>query len=241
MKEVVTPYKTNASKKAQVAAMFNAIAHRYDFLNGLLSFGIHVYWRKRAIAALKIAKPQLILDIATGTGDFAIEALRLHPQKVTGVDISAGMLDLGKAKIKKRGLEDRIELQLGDSEQLPFGDNSFDAVTVAFGVRNFENLDKGLQSILRVLKPGGQLVVLEFSQPTNGLVKFFYRFYSNVFMPAIGRFFSKDAAAYTYLPESVNQFPHGAEFLSILKENGFVKTSCKGLTFKIATVYVAYK
>ena len=167
--------------------------------------------------------------------------MRLHPQKVTGVDISAGMLDLGKAKIKKRGLEDRIELQLGDSEQLPFGDNSFDAVTVAFGVRNFENLDKGLQSILRVLKPGGQLVVLEFSQPTNGLVKFFYRFYSNVFMPAIGRFFSKDAAAYTYLPESVNQFPHGAEFLSILKENGFVKTSCKGLTFKIATVYVAYK
>ena len=241
MKEIVTPYNTAESKKKQVANMFDAIAHKYDFLNGLLSFGIHIYWRKRTIACLKAAHPKLILDIATGTGDLAIEALKLKPTQIIGVDISAGMLELGKAKIKKRGLDKKITLQLADSEQLPFEDNTFDAVTVSFGVRNFENLDKGLQSIHRVLKPGGQLVVLEFSQPTNPIVKAFYRFYSNTFMPTVGKFFSKDAAAYTYLPESVCHFPFGKAFTDILTANGFQSAQFKGLTFNIATIYVAKK
>jgi len=224
-----------------MAAMFNTVAPRYDFLNSLLSFGIHRSWRRKAIDLLKDQRPQQILDVATGTADFAIEALRLNPLKVTGVDISEGMLLLGKAKIKKRLLENKIELLQADSENLPFLENSFDAATVAFGVRNFEQLDKGVSAIYRVLKPGGRLVVLEFSNPKNLFIKFIYSFYFSKVTPFIGRIFSADAKAYQYLPESVSAFPDGPEFLEVLKRNGFVSTSFYSLTFNVANIYVGKK
>jgi len=241
MSVVVTPYKNEHTKKEQVATMFNNIAPKYDFLNSLLSFGTHVLWRKKAIRLLKKQKPKLILDIATGTGDFAIEALKLNPDKVTGVDISEGMLALGKEKIIKRGLQKKIELIKGDSENLPFDANSFDAATVAFGVRNFEDLEKGLKNIYSVLKPGGTLVVLEFSKPTNFFIKRLYNFYFTRITPFVGRVFSKDSAAYSYLPESVNAFPDGEKFIEIMKNNGFSDTAFYSLTFNIANIYTGKK
>ena len=237
----VTPYKNSLSKKEQVATMFNNIAHRYDFLNSLLSLGIHVFWRKKAIRLLKKDAPKSILDIATGTADFAIEALSLHPTRVVGVDISKGMLDLGQRKLERRGLADKIVLQLADSESLPFESNSFDAVTVGFGVRNFEHLEIGLKDILRVLKPGGTLVVLEFSKPSVPLIKWLYDFYFRRITPFIGKLFSKDASAYTYLPESVAAFPDGEHFTQILTQVGFRLPSIYRLTFSIASIYVAKK
>ncbi len=237
----VTPYKTEAGKKEQVAEMFNNISPSYDFLNHFLSLGIDVLWRKKAIAFLKDAKPKTILDIATGTGDLAIEALSLNPDKITGVDISEGMLAVGKQKIKKKKLEDKIELQLGDSEKLLFADNNFDAVTVAFGVRNFENLEKGLTDIYRVLKPGGTFVVLEFSKPVTFPVKQLYNFYFNSILPFFGKVISKDNSAYTYLPESVKSFPDGENFTRLLIKTGFSATKMKPLTFGIATIYVGKK
>lgn len=242
MINTVTPYKNQTtSKKEQVAAMFDNIAPKYDFLNQLLSLGIHKGWRKKAIGLLQAQKPKLILDIATGTADFAIEAMKLNPVKVIGVDISEGMLKLGRDKINKLGLQDKIELKLGDSESLPFPDNNFDAITVGFGVRNFENLEKGIADIHRVLNPNGMLVILEFSKPVHFPVKQVYNFYFKYVTPFVGKLFSKDSSAYTYLPESVNAFPAGDAFLKILGKAGFKETKAISLTFGIASIYIAKK
>lgn len=221
--------------------MFDNISHRYDFLNHFLSLGIDIRWRKKAIRLLKEDRPKTILDIATGTGDFAIEALALKPEKVIGVDISSGMLEVGRQKIKKKGLEEQIELQMGDSEKLLFDDNNFDAVIVSFGVRNFENLEKGLADMYRVLKPGGKTIIVEFSRPTAFPMKQLYNFYFKYILPIIGKVVSKDQAAYTYLPESVEAFPDGQRFLNILDSVGFKKTECKPLTFGISSIYVGQK
>lgn len=242
MAEVVKPYPgQEGSKKQQVATMFNNISARYDLLNRVLSLGIDIIWRKKAIQLLKADQPKQILDLATGTADFAIEALSLNPDKIVGVDISAGMLDMGRIKLKNKGLEDKIELVLGDSERLPFSNNSFDAATVAFGVRNFENLDKGLGDIHRVLRPGAKLVVLEFSRPAKFPVKQFYNFYFRFILPVIGRVVSKDQTAYTYLPESVQAFPEGLAFLNHMQTAGFEKLKEKRLTFGICSIYVGEK
>ncbi len=242
MRETVTPYKDDQStKKEQVALMFNNIASHYDFLNHFLSLGIDILWRKKAIRLLKSAQPKHILDIATGTGDFALEALSLNPDKIIGVDVSEGMLALGKEKIKKRKLENKIEFIFGDSENLPFESNTFDAITVAFGVRNFENLEKGLSDMYRVLKPGGTVVVLEFSKPKQFPVKQLYNFYFKNILPLMGKLISKDNSAYTYLPESVNAFPDGDSFLSILKNTGFKDTRWISLTLGVASIYIGKK
>ncbi|MEM9671776.1 MAG: bifunctional demethylmenaquinone methyltransferase/2-methoxy-6-polyprenyl-1,4-benzoquinol methylase UbiE [Bacteroidota bacterium] len=238
----VVPYKNqSSSKKEQVAQMFNNISRRYDLLNHLLSLGIDIFWRKQAIKLLKPYKPKQILDVATGTADFAIEALALNPDKVIGVDISDGMLDQGREKLTRRNLDDRIELRLGDSERLQFEDNNFDAVIVAFGVRNFENLQDGLEDMFRVLKPGGRLVVLEFSKPTGFPMKQLYNFYFKNILPLIGKVISKDQSAYTYLPESVQEFPDGQAFLQVLQRAGYTETRCKALTFGISSIYIGKK
>ncbi len=238
----VVPYKDKqGSKKEQVANMFDNISGKYDFLNHFLSMGIDIAWRKKAIKQLKKDQPKQILDIATGTGDFAIEALALNPDKVTGVDISEGMLSVGREKMKKRNLTDKIELLSGDSEQLQFEDNKFDAVIVSFGVRNFENLEKGLSDMYRVLKPGGKTVILEFSRPKMFPFKQLYSFYFKWILPKIGNTISKDQAAYTYLPESVRAFPDGQSFLQILEKVGFKETKCKSLTLGISSIYVGTK
>ena len=238
----VLPYKKEQSaKKEQVARMFDNISRRYDFLNHFLSLGIDKGWRRKAIAILKPLHPQQMLDVATGTGDFAIEAMRLSPAKVTGLDISEGMLEIGRQKLLKKGLAEKIELLKGDSENLPFLENKFDAVTVAFGVRNFENLEKGLEEILRVMKPGAMLVVLEFSKPRRFPLKQLYNFYFKFILPRIGSIVSKDDSAYTYLPESVEAFPDGSRFENILTKVGFKNTTCVSLTFGISSIYTARK
>ncbi|MCP2042148.1 bifunctional demethylmenaquinone methyltransferase/2-methoxy-6-polyprenyl-1,4-benzoquinol methylase UbiE [Pontibacter sp. HSC-36F09] len=238
----VVPYKDqNNDKKSQVAQMFDNIAGKYDFLNHFLSAGIDIIWRKKAVSLLKAEKPKQILDIATGTADFAIEALSLNPDKITGVDISEGMLAVGREKLKRKGLAHRIELKYGDSENLPFEDNSFDAITVAFGVRNFENLKQGLSEMQRVLKPGGTAVVLEFSNPQSFPMKQLYQFYFKNILPMVGKFVSKDRAAYTYLPESVQAFPDGKKFLNIFEEVGFKQTKWHSLTFGISSIYTGKK
>ncbi|MBL6447243.1 bifunctional demethylmenaquinone methyltransferase/2-methoxy-6-polyprenyl-1,4-benzoquinol methylase UbiE [Fulvivirga sp. 29W222] len=238
----VVPYKEQQSgKKEQVAEMFNSISKKYDFLNHFLSLGIDIIWRKKAISLLKKDRPKLILDIATGTGDFAIESLKLNPDKVIGVDISEGMLNMGREKLKKRQLDNKIELQLGDSEKLLFDDNKFDAAIVSFGVRNFEDLEKGLADMYRVLKPGGKTVILEFSRPSKFPFKNIYNFYFKAILPKIGRLVSKDKAAYTYLPESVQAFPDGERFLEILEKVGFKNTQCKALTFGVSSIYTGVK
>lgn len=238
----VIPYKEQTSgKKEQVATMFNNISKKYDFLNHFLSLGIDILWRKKAIKLLKELQPKIILDIATGTGDFAIEALSLNPTKIIGIDISEGMLAVGKEKIKSKGLDNVIELQLGDSENLSFDDNYFDAYTVGFGVRNFEHLEKGLAEMLRVLKPNGRAVILEFSKPKAFPVKQLYNFYFNHILPTIGNLISKDNAAYTYLPESVNAFPEGDEFVNILNKVGYKNVQAIPLMFGISSIYTATK
>lgn len=238
----VVPYKDQkGGKKQQVASMFDNISKKYDLLNHLLSLGIDIIWRKKAIRLLKNDKPNLILDIATGTGDFAIEALALKPDKVIGVDISEGMLNEGRKKMKQKKLDHLIELQLGDSEKLLFEENKFDAVIVSFGVRNFENLEKGLTDMHRVLKPGGKTVILEFSKPKKFPMKQAYSFYFRYILPQIGKIISKDQSAYTYLPESVKAFPDGRDFLDILEKVGFKKTQCKTLTFGISSIYTGIK
>lgn len=238
----VLPYKTEESgKKEQIAKMFNNISYRYDFLNHFLSLGIDRLWRKTAIRMLSTAKPRHILDVATGTGDFAIQALRLDPVKVTGIDISEGMLAIGRKKLEKLKLTPKIELLTGDSENLHFGEGTFDAVTVGFGVRNFENLEKGLSEIRRVLRPDGMLVVLEFSKPAKFPMRQLYNFYFKNILPGLGRLISKDSAAYTYLPESVEAFPDGTDFENILRKVGFKETACRPLTFGISSIYTARK
>jgi len=236
--KVVVPYKEDqTAKKAQVARMFDNISGRYDFLNHFLSLGIDRLWRKKAIRLLRDLKPMTMLDVATGTGDFAIEALRLQPQKIVGVDISEGMLEVGRKKLKQRKLDSVIELQLGDSENLPFQDNFFDAVIVAFGVRNFENLERGLGEMLRVVKPGGKVVILEFSRPSKFPMKQLYNVYFTTILPLIGRWISRDQAAYRYLPESVQAFPDGKDLLNVLSKTGYKNPQCDPLTFGISSLY----
>lgn len=240
--QAITPYhETKTSKKVQVRNMFDNIAHRYDFLNNFLSLGIDKLWRKKAIRLLGKENPKAILDVATGTGAFAIEALSLHPDSVKGIDISEKMLALGREKIHKIQAENSIELLQGDSEKINFSDNMFDAVTVGFGVRNFENLEKGLSEIHRVLKQNGTLVVLEFSSPQLFPIKQIYNFYFNMILPFVGRIVSKDKRAYHYLPESVKAFPSGEDFIKKLTETGFTNTNYISLTFGIATIYIAKK
>jgi len=243
MSKTVVPYQTDrGGKKEQVADMFNNISKTYDFLNHFLSLGIDIIWRKKAINELKKDKPGLILDVATGTGDFAFEALSiLKPEKIIGVDISQGMLDIAQQKINKRGLGSKFEVKLGDSEKLLFEANTFDAVTVAYGVRNFENLEAGLADIQRVLKLGGKAVVLEFSKPKVFPVKQLYNIYFNYITPAVGRLFSKDARAYTYLPESVAAFPDGKAFTGLMDKVGFKNTKCRPLAFGICSIYTGIK
>ena len=221
--------------------MFNNISKRYDLLNHTLSLGIDILWRKKAVRLLKPYQPKMILDIATGTGDFAIEAMSLQPDEVIGVDISEGMLDVGKQKIARKGLSETIKMKLGDSENLQFEDNKFDAITVAFGVRNYENLEKGLSEMYRVTKPGGHVMIIEFSKPRRFPVKQLYNFYFKSILPKIGRFVSKDDAAYQYLPDSVAAFPDGDAFLNILQKVGYKDTKWIPLTIGISSIYWARK
>lgn len=222
--------------------MFDQIAFRYDFLNRFLSGGIDLYWRRRAIAELKGLKPQTVLDVATGTADVAIMTYKyLQPSKIIGIDISEGMLNLGRQKVAKLLLNNTIELYQGDSEAINFPDSTFDAITVAFGVRNFENLEKGLAEMLRVLKPGGKLVVLEFSKPRKSWFKGLYGFYMKFIAPQAGRWLSKNKDAYNYLNESVKAFPEGETFLHILAQVGFTETTLKRLSLGICTIYCGRK
>jgi demethylmenaquinone methyltransferase / 2-methoxy-6-polyprenyl-1,4-benzoquinol methylase len=241
LKEVKPYQDVEGSKKDQVARMFDSIAYRYDFLNHFLSLGIDRHWRRKAISILKNRDIRTLLDVASGTGDFAIEAAHIPGITIEAIDISQKMIEAGTEKIRKAGLENRIHLKYGDSEAIQFDDNIFDAVTVAFGVRNFENLNKGLSEIYRVLKPGGTAVILEFSRPTLFPVKQVYHFYFRVLLPWTGRLISKDKSAYSYLPESVFRFPSGASFTSELKQVGFIDCSFKLLTFGIVSIYTANK
>jgi demethylmenaquinone methyltransferase/2-methoxy-6-polyprenyl-1,4-benzoquinol methylase len=230
------------SKKEQVADMFDQIAFRYDFLNRFLSGGIDIQWRKKAIRELQSIQPKKILDVATGTADVALMTYKyLQPDHITGIDISNGMLEIGRQKVQKLALSDKIQLQQADSEDLPFPDNHFDAITVAFGVRNFEHLQVGLAEMLRVLRPGGKLVVLEFSKPKAVGFKSLYWFYMNLVTPGIGKLISKNKTAYQYLNDSVQAFPEGDAFLTILKETGFQATYRKTLTMGISTIYAGSK
>lgn len=239
---VVPDSESNVGKKQQVAEMFNDIAFRYDFLNRFLSVGIDIKWRKKAIKLLKDIEPQQILDVATGTADVALLTYKmLRPKKIIGIDISQGMLDFGHKKIEKAGLQNSIELQLGDSEKINFADNSFDAITVAFGVRNFENLDKGLKEMHRVLKPGGKAVILEFSKPKQTAFKSVYKLYMNIIAPGFGKMFAKNKDAYQYLNGSIQAFPEGETFLNIMNEAGFTQTHLQTLSLGICTIYCGSK
>jgi len=240
--EHIKPYKdSDKGKKEQVAQMFDNISGNYDELNRVISFGIDVKWRKKVVAIIGKNNPKQILDIATGTGGLAMMMASLNPDKIIGLDISAGMLDVGKQKIAKANLSETIDMIVGDSENMPFEDNTFDAITVSFGVRNFANLNKGLQEIKRVLKPGGTFVVLETSVPTKFPYKQGYHFHTSVVLPIIGKLFSKDKVAYSYLSESANSFPYGEKFNNILLKNGFTSAEDKPVTFGVASIYIATK
>jgi demethylmenaquinone methyltransferase/2-methoxy-6-polyprenyl-1,4-benzoquinol methylase len=237
-KKIVKPYgAADKSKKEEVATMFNNISRRYDFLNHFLSLGIDRIWRKKAVNMLRELKPQRILDLASGTGDFAIASLKLQPKEIIGMDISEGMLAVGKEKMKKKGVETIISMRLGDSENLPFEDNYFDAITVGFGVRNYENLSKGLTEMLRVVRPGGKIIILEFSKPKKFPVKHYFAFHSKYIIPFFGKYISKDDKAYAYLPESVQAFPEGMDFMKILQSIGYKNVSEKLVSGGIATIY----
>ncbi|WP_435264154.1 bifunctional demethylmenaquinone methyltransferase/2-methoxy-6-polyprenyl-1,4-benzoquinol methylase UbiE [Tenacibaculum sp. nBUS_03] len=242
MSEQVKPYKNSElGKKEQVAQMFDNISKDYDGLNRVISLGIDVSWRKKVVKLVGENNPKQILDIATGTGDLAIMMAELNSERIVGLDISEGMLNVGKQKIKKVNLSKKIKMVVGDSENIPFDDNTFDAITVSFGVRNFENLDKGLKEILRVLKPGGKFVVLETSNPTKFPFKQGYKFYTNFILPIIGKLFSKDKVAYSYLSKSANSFPFGEAFNNILRKNGFKNAKNLPVTFGVASIYTALK
>ena len=242
MSEKVKPYKdSQLGKKEQVREMFDNISKDYDGLNRVISFGIDVKWRKRVVKFLQQKNPKSILDIATGTGDLAIALTKTGADRIVGLDLSPQMLDVGKSKVMDKKLQETVEMIVGDSENLPFDEESFDAITVAFGVRNFENLEKGLQEIFRVLKKGGHLVILETSVPTKSPFKQGYRFYTKYILPAIGRIFSKDRSAYAYLSESASVFPHGPAFNNILDKIGFIGIENKPQTFGVASIYVATK
>lgn len=238
---IVPDKDSKLSKKAQVAGMFDRIAGKYDFLNHFLSFNIDKGWRRKAIREVMALNPVHVLDVATGTADMAIAAVHAGTPRVTGVDISEGMLAVGRTKVEKLGLTSRVVLKSGDSEALSFPDGTFDVVMCAYGVRNFEALETGLKEMRRVLRPGGKLVILEFSKPKAFPVKQFYGFYSKTLLPFFGRFFSKDKTAYEYLPESVAAFPEGNDFVAILKKCGFQNAHARPLTFGITTLYTGMK
>lgn len=238
----ITPYKDSTlGKKEQVEQMFDTISGKYDNLNRVISFGIDTKWKKKMLKMVTSKSPKSILDIATGTGDIAILMSQTNASKIVGLDISAGMLEVGRKKIEAKNLSNKIEMIQGDSENLPFENESFDAITVAYGIRNFEHLDKGLSEILRVLKPGGLLVILETSNPTKTPYKQFYKFYTKNILPLIGKLFSKDDAAYGYLSESANGFPYGEALNNILQKIGFIEVADLPQTFGVATIYSASK
>lgn len=242
MAKNVTPYKESTKgKKEQVTEMFDTISGNYDGLNRVISFGIDIKWRKKVVQIVKEQQPNSILDIATGTADLAINLVETGAKRIVGLDISAGMLEVGKYKIQKKKLDNTIKMVLGDGEKLPFDDNSFDSITVAFGVRNFENLEQGLEEIYRVLKPKGIFVVLETSVPIKTPYKQFYKFYTGSILPVIGKLFSKDNAAYGYLSESAAAFPYGENFNNILRKIGFIDVKDKPQTFGVASIYTATK
>lgn len=242
MDKKVTPYKgSNLNKKEQVAQMFDNISSNYDGLNRVISFGIDIKWRKKVVALVRNKNPKNILDIATGTGDLAINLAETNADEIIGLDISDGMLEVGRKKIATQHLSDKIKMINGDSEALPFENDTFDAITVAFGVRNFENLEKGLSEIFRVLKSGGIFVILETSVPTKFPYKQGYKFYSTTLLPVIGKLFSKDKAAYSYLSESAAVFPYGAKFNNILSKIGFIDIEDRPQTLGVATIYTASK
>jgi len=238
----VNPYKnSDLGKKEQVTKMFDTISKEYDGLNRVISFGIDIKWRKKVVDIVKQQQPKTVLDIATGTGDLAINLAETSAEKIIGLDISPGMLSVGKEKVKAKQLDNRIDMIIGDSENMPFEDNTFDAITVAFGVRNFETLDNGLKDILRVLKPGGTFVILETSVPTKFPFKQGYNAYSKYILPTIGKLFSKDKTAYKYLSESASVFPYGETLNNILRNIGFINVEDKPQTFGVATIYTASK
>ncbi len=238
----VKPYKNSElGKKEQVTKMFDTISKEYDGLNRVISFGIDIKWRKKAVQLVADTNPNIILDIATGTGDLAINLAETNAEKIIGLDISEGMLNVGKEKILNKSLQDRIEMVVGDSENLPFEDNTFDAITVGFGIRNFETLEKGLAEILRVLKPGGIFVILETSVPTKTPFKQGYNLYTKNIMPLIGKLFSKDRSAYKYLSDSASIFPYGETLNNILREIGFINVVNRPQTFGVATIYTSSK
>ncbi|MCO5258991.1 MAG: bifunctional demethylmenaquinone methyltransferase/2-methoxy-6-polyprenyl-1,4-benzoquinol methylase UbiE [Crocinitomicaceae bacterium] len=238
----VKPYGSeDKSKKQEVAEMFNNISKKYDFLNHFLSVGIDKRWRKKAVAQLKDIHPEKLLDLATGTGDFALALLKLKPKEIVGMDISDGMLDVGRQKMKLKGVDHIISMKLGDSENLPFEDNYFDGLTVGFGVRNYENLEKGLSEMLRVIRTGGKVVILEFSKPKKFPVKQYYSFHSKYIIPFFGKLFSKDNRAYTYLPDSIKAFPEGKDFENILTNVGYKNIRSILVSGGIATIYVGDK
>lgn len=238
----IKPYKnSDLGKKEQVAKMFDTISKEYDGLNRVISFGIDVKWRKKVVKFVKATQPKSVLDIATGTGDLAIQLAQTNAEKIIGLDISNGMLEVGKEKVKKNQLEDKVEMVLGDSEKIPYGNNTFDAITVAFGVRNFENLEKGLEEILRVLKPNGILVILETSIPTKTPFKQGHAIYTKRIMPLIGKLFSKDRSAYRYLSDSASAFPYGEALNNILRNIGFINVKDLPQTLGVATIYTASK
>ncbi len=242
MSTTVTPYNdASKTKKEQVEQMFDNIAHRYDFLNHLLSAGIDRSWRKNAVKHIGEIKPKQILDVATGTGDFAFESLSLNPDKIVGFDISEGMLNVGRQKAIESKTDKIVEFVKGDSEGMPFATDTFDAITVGFGVRNFEHLEVGLKEMLRVMKPNGRVAILEVSQPHNALVRFFYSIYFTYVLPTVGKLFSKDARAYSYLPESVKAFPQGQAFVDILKKVGYKNIVWTPLTLGTCAMYTAEK
>jgi demethylmenaquinone methyltransferase / 2-methoxy-6-polyprenyl-1,4-benzoquinol methylase len=242
MSKNITPYKNSSqSKKEQITHMFDTISGNYDQLNRVISFGIDVKWRKKVLKIVAESKPKIILDIATGTGDLAILLTKTKATKIIGLDISAGMLEVGKKKILEKDLSTTIEMVLADSENLPFEDCYFDAITVAFGIRNFENLEKGLAEILRVLKPNGVFVILETSVPDKTPYKQGYTFYSTKILPMIGKLFSKDTNAYGYLSESAAAFPYGETLNNILRKTGFIDVVAMPQTFGVATIYSASK
>lgn len=238
----IKPYKdSELGKKEQVAKMFDAISENYDGLNRVISLGIDVSWRKKVVQLVGENSSKQILDIATGTGDLALMMASLNPDKIVGLDISAGMLDVGRQKIAKANLTNTIEMMVGDSENMPFENDTFDAITVSFGVRNFENLNKGLTEINRVLKPNGKLVILETSNPTKFPFKQGYKIYTSLILPVIGKIFSKDKIAYSYLSESANSFPFGKAFNNILEKNRFKNVKNIPVTFGVASIYIASK
>lgn len=242
MSKEVKPYGSDdKTKKAEVREMFNNISAKYDFLNHFLSVGIDKLWRKKAIKQLRSIKPKAIIDIASGTGDFAIESLSLHPTRVVGVDISEGMLEVGRTKMLKKHVDHIVSMEVGDSENLKYTDNEFDALTVGFGVRNFQDLEKGLSEMLRVVRPGGKLVILEFSKPKAFPVKQYYGFHSKYVIPFFGKMISKDSSAYTYLPESIQAFPEGKDFEEIMKKVGYKEVYSLLCSGGIATIYVGTK